>query len=278
MREIDGLSRAFVESHAAEAARVLEGLPPADSAHFIAALTQPLAAAALRHMSPAYCAKMFEQFEDRQARELLGVVGSQAAARILQQLPSERQGRLLALLPVATAVAIRILIGYPAGTCGASMNPWSLALTPDLQCAQALEAMRRSDGEIGDCVFITDDSRRLLGVVGLPALVRAEPDTPLSTVMTPPAQVLPALTAASAIASHQYWNECDVLPVVEGENRLVGALHRHAVSGRQADREPPLAGGVTGAYWQTVSALAQVVLGALPPVSPVAGSRRIDER
>jgi hypothetical protein len=41
---------------------------------------------------------------------------------------------------------------------------------------------------------------------------------------------------------------------------------------------PGLANGVTGTYWSTVSVLTQVVVGSLPPVSPVASTRRSDER
>jgi magnesium transporter len=278
MREVDGLSRVFVESHVAEAARVLEGLAPADTAQFIAALAPSLAASALRHMNPAYCAKLFEQFEDGPATELIRIIGSQAAARILEQLPGERHGQLLALLPVATAVAIRVLIGYPAGTCGASMSPWSLVLTPEMPVARALEEIRRFDGEIGDCVFVTDEPGRLLGIASLPALVRAEPDAELSAVMIAPEHALSALTNVSAVANHPGWNDFHVLPVVERENRLVGALYRHALDGRPAGREPDLAGGVAGAYWKTVSVLTQVVVGALPPVTPVARARRNDER
>lgn len=278
MREVNGLSRAFVESHVNDAARVLEGLAPADSALFVSALPPPLAASLLRHMNPAYCAKLFEQFEGGRATEMIRNIGSQAAARVLQQFSSERQEQLLASLPVAAAVAIRVLIGYPADTCGGCISSSSLILAPDMPVTQALEEIRRFDGEIGDCVFVADDSRRLLGVVELPALVRAAPNVAVSSVMTVPEHMLSALTSISAIANHPGWNDYHVLPVVEGESRLVGTLHRHALAGRSVEREPDLAGGVAATYWQTVSVLTQVVVGALPPVSPVARPRRPDER
>jgi magnesium transporter len=273
-----GLSRAFVGTHAAEAAQVLEGLAPGDTADFISALTPQLAASALRHMSPAYCARLFERLEDDRAAELLGIIGSQAAARILQQLPGERQGRLLDLLPVGAAVAIRVLIGYPSGSCGACMNSSPLAMPPSMPVVQALEQIRRHDGESGDCIFVTDETRRLIGVAGLPALVRADPNAALSAVMAAPAHMLSALTTTSAVANHPGWNDFHVLPVVERDHRLVGALHRNALDGRPAGREADLAGGVAGVYWRTVSVLTQVVVGALPPVGPVGRPRRIDER
>lgn len=282
MREVNGLSRAFVETHAEEAARVLEALPAADTAHFVAALSPQLAASVLRQMSPPYCAKLFALLGDEQATGLFRVVGPQVAAQILQQFSTERQARLLALLPVGAAVAIRLLIGYPVGTCGACMNPWPLALMPDTTAAEALEQIRRFEGEIGDCVFVTDDQHKLQGVAGLHALVRAEPETALAALMAAPMHKVSALATASAVAGQAGWDEYHVLPVVERENRLVGALHRHALVATLATKPsgpaPDLAGGVAGAYWQTVAGLAQIVVSTLPPVSPVERTGRDDER
>lgn len=281
MREVNGLSRAFAESHGAEAARVLEELPADDTAHFLAELTPQLAASLLRHMSPPYCARLFEALGDERAAGLYRVAGPQAAAQVLQQFSGERQAQLLALLPVSMAVAIRLLIGYPEGTCGACMNPWPLALMRDTTAADALKQVRAFDGEIGDCVFVTDEQRRLQGVTALDALVRAAPAAPLEALMVPPAHTVSALAMTAAIAGNPGWDFFHVLPVVERENRLVGALHRHAVAAGLATGSaaaPGVAEGVAGAYWQTISVLAQVVVGALPPVPPLESQRRKDER
>jgi len=282
MREVNGLSRAFVEAHAAEAARVLEALPAGDTANFVGALSPRLAASVLRHMSPPYCAKLFERLGDEQATGLFRIVGPQAAAQVLQQFPAARQAELLAQLPVGAAVAIRLLVGYPMGTCGSSMNPWPLALTRDTTAAAALDQIRRFDNEIGDCLFVTDDQRRLHGVAGLHALVRAEPETLLASLMVAPIHSISALATTFAVAGHAGWDEYHVLPVVERENRLVGALHRHALVATLASKPTgtalDLAGGAAGAYWQTVSILTQIVVNALPPVAPVEKAGREDER
>lgn len=282
MREVNGLSRAYVEAHALDAARVLEALPAADTAHYVGQLSPQLAASVLRHMSPPYCARLFELLGDERATGLFRAVGPQAAAQVLQHFPGERQAQLLALLPVSMAVAIRLVIGYPVGTCGSCMNPWPLALTRDTSVADALGQIRAFDGEIGDCVFITDDQRRLRGVAALDALVRAEPAALLEVLMVVPAHAVSALAMTSAVAGKPGWDQFHVLPVVERENRLVGALHRHALATETAVKPAGsvsgAAGSVAGAFWQTVSGLAQIVVGTLPPVSPVEPARRKDER
>lgn len=282
MPDVSGLSAAFVESHPADAARVLEGLPTADTAGFIAMVSPRLAAPILRHVGAPYCARVFEMLDDARVAALSHVMGPQAAARVLQQMSAARQLRVLAELPVATSITIRLLIGYPKGTCGALMDPWPLSLDADMLAAEALEQLRRFEGELGDCVFVTNGQRRLVGLMTLAELVRAAPRAPLSAFMRAPDCAVPALVSAALTEGHPAWDTFHVLPVVERENRLVGALHRHALAAEFAAApsaaEPALTGGLFGVYWQMLTALLVVVIGTLPPVVQVASERSKDGR
>lgn len=282
MPEVNGLSVAFVEAHPVEAARVLEGLSPADSADYLVAVAPRLAVPVLRHLRPAFCGKVFERLDDERVGRLLQTMGPQEVSQLLQRVPVERQTQLLTRLPVATAVAVRMLIGYPKGTCGAGMDPAPLVLSAESTVADALELARQFEGELGDCLFICDPQRRLLGVIGVAQLLRAVPRAVLASVMTTPEHTVSALASVGSTARHPGWERFHVLPVVERETRLVGAVHRRALmeqlSGVMAQADPPLTAGAAGAYWQTLSALTEGVVRALPPVSPVGKIRRNDER
>ncbi|HXV11411.1 MAG TPA: CBS domain-containing protein [Burkholderiales bacterium] len=281
MAEVNGLSVAFVEGHPAEAARVLEGLSVPDSAEFLAALAPRAAVPVLRHLRPALCTKLFEHFDDDQVGRFLKVMGAQEVAQLIQRVSAERQTRLVSRLPVGVAVAVRMLIGYPKGTCGAIMDPSPLVISPESTVAEGLEQVRQFEGEPGDCVFVCDSQRRLSGVVGLGQLVRAAPRSAVADVMWMPEHTVPALASVASIARHEGWESFRVLPVVERENRLVGAVHRQILrrqlAGGMAPADPPLATGAAGAYWQTLSALTEGVVRALPPVPPVGRMRRNDE-
>lgn len=282
MREVNGLSVAFVEGHPTEAARVLEGLSPADGAEFLAAVAPPLALPVLRHLGPAFCAKVFGRLDDDQVSRLLQPMGPQEVSRLLQHVPLERQTQLLMRLPVATAVAVRMLIGYPKGTCGASMDPSPLVLSLEATVAEALVQVRQFEGEPGDCVFVCESQRRLVGVLGVAELVRAAPRAAVASVMRAPEHTVYALASVGSTAGHPGWETFHVLPVVERENRFVGAMHRRVLmkqrSSVTANANPPLVDGAAGAYWETISALTAGVIRALPPVSPVGKARRNDER
>lgn len=280
MADVGGLSAAFAESHPAEAARVLEGLGAGDTAGFITALAPALAVPILREMAPPYCARVFERLEEAEIAVLAQMMGPQAAARALQQLSQVRQLQVLARLPVATSIGIRMLIGYPRGTCGACMDPWTLELDGDMRAEQALRQVHGFEGQLGDCLFITNGQRRLTGVLTLDALVRANPRAPLSTLMRPAHHTVSALASTAAMVGHAAWDDYRVLPVVERENRLVGALYRRALvaalNSPMAVQDAAMAGGLLGAYWQMLSALSGLVIGTLPAVTPVAKERSRD--
>lgn len=282
MPEVNGLSVSFVEGHPTEAARVLEGLAAADGAEFLAALAPKLAVAVLRHLRPAFCTKLFEHLDDEQIGRLLHLMGPQEVSQLLQHVSMSRQTQLITRLPVATAIAVRLLIGYPKGTCGAVMDPSPFMVSPEASAREALEQLRQFAGDPGDCIFVCDAQRRLLGVIEIAELVRASAADTMADVMSAPQHTVSALGSVSSTARHEGWERFHILPVVERENRLVGAAHRRIVlrhlSGGIESTEPPLASGAAGAYWQTLSLLAEGLVRALPPVAPIGKVRKNDER
>ncbi|MGN2391928.1 magnesium transporter MgtE N-terminal domain-containing protein [Pelomicrobium sp. G1] len=279
---MNGLTLTFVEGHPADAARVLEGLPAPESAAFVARLPARLGALLLRYMAPLYGGRLLALLDDKTAVALVERLSPHEAAGLLQQLSSERQARLLQALPVATAVALRLLIGYPRGTCGAAMDPWPPTASPGTLAEEALAQVRAFDGDPGDALLVVNGQRRLLGVVPLAVLVKATPRDTLMKLMRPPVHAVSALATLASVAQHSGWAEFHALPVVERDNRLVGRLHRSAVN---PARQPPLeaaeghlGAGLAAAYWQVLAALAQMVVGVLPAIQPIDGTRKSDER
>jgi magnesium transporter len=282
MPEIRGLSTAFVESHPDDAARVLEALAAEETAEFIAVLAPQRAAPVVRQLGPPYAARVLGLLDEALAADVIQLMGPQPAAQLVQHMSSDRQLKVLARLPVGTSIAVRLLVGYPRGTCGAYMDPWPLALSPDMTVGDAQEQIRKFDGELGDTLFVSNGQRRLCGVLTLGALLRAAPGEPLSNVMRPPVHTLSALASIPTASGHPGWEDSRVLPVVERENRFVGALYRRALSAAlaapSARSQPSAASGVVAAYWQTVSSLTEVAIGALPPVPPIAEERSKHDR
>jgi magnesium transporter len=285
-RESRGLSEAFAAAHPAEAAQVLESLPSAQTAALLAALPVKIAAGVVKRMAPPYSARCAEALDESTLMALAQVLGPQPTAALLSHLPPEQQALALERLPVAVAVAVRMLIGYPRDTAGSWMEPWPLALAPDTPAGEATEQLRRFEGAPHDVVFVVESEWRVAGVVTAVALLRAGPRQPLSHLMRQPAPSVSALTPVASLREHPGWHDLPVLAVVERQDRLVGALQREAWLAAMARSRPLAASPAAGetltalgsAYWQSVAALAQLAVSVLPSVTRIGGKEDKNER
>lgn len=276
MAEAQTLTLAFVSSHPTDAARVLEALPAADAAALFASLPARAVAPALTSMLSPAAARIVVALDDPEALGLLTAAGVQGAVGILRHVAEPRRTRLIEGLSTATALASRLLLGYPEDTVGAWADPETISLAPGATAAEALAKVRGETDLDGGEVYVLGEEQVLLGLVDLQVLLRVPETTSLSIVMRPPAGTLPAIMSLSGAAAQQGWKLASALPVVEGGKRLVGILHAEKLAQalnrnirRPEAGDETLAGLVARSYWDTVAGLLGVGLSALPPAKRV---------
>ena len=263
MRTDNRLTRAYIESYPADAARSLERLPPEVAAPLLGELDTALGAAMLRRMV------------------------SGAAAACLAHCPAARTAALLKALPVA--VAARILAAQPPGdmpwppqleglqarparhpedTVGHHMQGAGFVLPDDITVAEALRRARRRDVELDCETYVVDRSGALRGQVYAAALLRAAPAEPLRRLVRPAPTALPARTLLDAARTHPAWDTQRRLPVVDERGILLGAVPYKAVrdSAPVVRTEPPGAHAidtameVIGLYWTALAATTDALL------------------
>jgi magnesium transporter len=276
MAEADTLTLAFVSSHPGDAARVLERLPGSDAAALFLHLPARAAAPALAAMLPPAAARIVAALDDPPALGLLSAAGVQAAVAILRHVAEPRRSRLIDGLSTATAVASRLLLGYPEDAAGAWADPELIALAPETSAAEALARVRGDTDVEASEVYVVDEEQKLLGVVDLQALLRAPEATTLAALMHKPAGVLPAIMPLGAAAAQPGWQRSGTLPVAERGNRLIGVLRlatlakaRSRGTSRGSPATDTLAGLLARGYWDTVSGLVRAGLTAMPAAARV---------
>jgi magnesium transporter len=271
------LSLAFMRSHPAQAARVLEALPSVEAARLFERTPARLGAAVLAAMLPHNAARCIGELDDRRALELLSPMGTQPTVAVLRHLDEPRRRALVNGLPTAAALASTLLLGYAQDTLGAYADPDVVALPSDTRAGDALERLRASPSEHA-AAFVVDGERRLLGLVTLAALLRAPSAATLATLLQRPPAVLTAHAPLAGTPAHPGWEQASMLPVVEPGQRLIGALTRDALS-RALRRSAPvqiaqfedsLPTLFARAYWQALSGLVETGLALLPKVGEVA--------
>ena len=277
MAEPEALTLTYITAHPSEAARVLERMPGADAAALFATVPARAGAPVLTAMLPSAAARILLSLHDEPALALLTAAGVQAAVTVLRYIPEPRRSRLLEGLPTATAVASRVLLGYPDDSVGAWADPDIIMLVPETRVNDVLARVRGGDEKKVDQVYGVDNEQRLIGIVDLLELLRVPDSTTLASVLHKPLAMLNAMTPLTGAATQRGWQLSSVLPVVERDGRLIGVMHRatlaRAMARSRATTQPAndvtITGVLTRGYWDAASGLAEASLWLLPPAKPV---------
>ena len=280
MARIPALTRAFLEAYPADAARVLERVTPESCAALLNALPIKESIEVLKHMLPPHAARCLEHLKPQAAVGLIRALSPQTGAGLLRYLPETQRAALLGELPAAVASALQRLLRYPDDAVGAWTDVRVPALAADASAKEALDRVRRAQDDAVDLLYIVDSEQRLRGVVRLADAVRAAARTPLAEIMRAAAPAIAARAPMSAAGRYAGWSEFQSLPVVDFEDRFVGALHYGTlVRALVHHYSPPLANvvsdtmtSVAGAYWLGMSGLIRSAVAYVTGAAPRRGS------
>ena len=122
--------------------------------------------------------------------------------------------------------SINEILKYPEDSAGSIMNMEFLSLKKDMTVEDAFKRIRRVGGDMEtiNTLYVTDTTRRLLGVLSVRDLLLAESDDLIADIMDP--NVVSVTTTddkeevAQAMSKYDYLS----MPVVDRENRLVGIV------------------------------------------------------
>ncbi len=217
----------------------LENLHPATAAEFLSGLRPEEIAQGLQYASREQAAAVFQYLDIETQKELLEGLGRQQMARLLEEmspdnradlvkrLPAELVESVLPLVARAEREDIRRLATYEEGTAGAIMTTDYAALAEDITVGEAMERLRgvAPDKETVYYIYVINGERKLKGFLSLKALILARPATKkVADVME--TDVISVHTeddqeeVAKLIAKYDFI----AIPVVDGENRLVGIV------------------------------------------------------
>ena len=197
-----------------EQVKLLPQFPPEDSADILAEMDEAWAAELVTALPTGTAIRIIEEMEPDEAADLLGELEPDQATTFLDRLKD------------ADAEEIRPLLLHADDSAGGLMTPEFLALRRRTTAADALASVRswqpKSD-TLSD-LFVIDRDGRLCGVVSLRQLVIAEPSDLVSDLMDPePVWVAVGTdqeTAARLMARYSLL----VLPVVNGQHKLIGVI------------------------------------------------------
>ena len=212
---------------APDLAAVFEDLPAEKIPVLFRLCPKDLAADVFAELTPATQQQLIDGLTDTELKAVVDELFVDDATDLVEEMPANVVKRILAQADPATRRMINELLKYPEDSAGGVMTTELMALRPDMTVAQAMDTIRENgfDKETINNCYVTDSSRRLVGVVSLRALVLAKnTEEPIKDLMD--SNVVSVSTTTDQEDVSKLFEKYGFLaiPVVDAENRLVGIV------------------------------------------------------
>ena len=212
---------------APDLAAVFEDLPAEKLPVLFRLCPKDLAADVFAELTPAAQQQLIDGLTDTELKAVVDELFVDDATDLVEEMPANVVKRILAQAEPATRRMINELLKYPEDSAGGVMTTELMALRPDMTVAQAMDTIRENgfDKETINNCYVTDSSRRLVGVVSLRVLVLAKnTEEPIKDLMD--SNVVSVSTTTDQEDVSKLFEKYGFLaiPVVDAENRLVGIV------------------------------------------------------
>ncbi|HEX8754118.1 MAG TPA: CBS domain-containing protein [Solirubrobacterales bacterium] len=166
------------------------------------------------------------QRSDEDVAALVSRMAPDDAADLVAELREERQEAVLERLAPGQRRKVRALLGYDPAEAGGLMSTEFVSVYRQATVGEVLDRIRRSalaDEMLGS-VYVMDAKHRFLGVLALPALVRADPE---ADILSLDIQVVPHLVPEAdfeEVARLMADYNLTAAPVLDSSERMIGVV------------------------------------------------------
>ena len=170
--------------------------------------------------------KLVLALPEGERRMFVRLLAPDDAADMIQEAPADQRNYLMGLMDDMTREETSALLHYREDVAGGLMNPRYARLRPDETIEQAITYLRQQLHEVEQIyyAYVLDDQQKLLGVVSLKDLVRAEPGKTVADVMTTKIYKVTDETDQKQIAHLLITHGVRSIPVVDAEGRMKGIV------------------------------------------------------
>ena len=230
-----GLAAAYLARHPGDAARSLGRFTPRQAAALLESIAEDAAARVLSHVSNDDAARVLGELGDARLVRVLGAADFVTVAGWLAHLGDRERARVMGLLPAPFARDVEEALEFPPGTAGKLMDPRVVTFAEAGTAGEALERVRRLEGQSADELLVTDREGRLSGVVALRDLLVAAAGAPLGSIARRDRPTAHVMTSRDDVVELLRSRRLTSLPVLDVNGRVLGVLRHEELA--EAARE-----------------------------------------
>ncbi len=220
------LKNLLSEMNEADIAAVLKELPQEKLPLLYRILPKELAAEVFVNMDSDAQEFLIRAFSDNELREVLDELYVDDAVDIIEEMPATVVKRILMHTDPEVRKSINEILQYPEDSAGSIMTIEYVDLKKYMTVEDAFTRIRRTgvDKETIYICYVTDENRKLLGIVTVKDLLLSEKNAKIFEIMD--TNIISANTLEDKEIVAEKFRKYDLLalPVVDQENRLVGIV------------------------------------------------------
>ena len=190
-------------------------------------LPKEMAADTFVEMEPDAQQLLIQGFSDNELKAVLDEMYVDDAAALVDEMPANVVKRILKQADPEMRNTINQILRYPENSAGSIMTTEYVSLRPEMTVEEAILRIRRQgvDKETIYTCYVTARDRTLMGLVTVKDLLLAEDDeTPVSEMMLTNLISVTTQTDQEEVARMLSKYNFLALPVVDGEDRMVGIV------------------------------------------------------
>ena len=147
-------------------------------------------------------------------------------ADIIEEMPSNIARRILKVTKKENREMINKLLGFPKDSAGSIMTPECITLRETMTVDDALTKIRKQalDKETIYTCYVTDDNKKLLGIVSARDILVHSPEEKIGDFMQDNFIFASAITDKEEVANLLSKYNLLAVPIVDKENRILGIV------------------------------------------------------
>ncbi|OJU42527.1 MAG: magnesium transporter [Microbacterium sp. 69-10] len=222
--DLPGASAVLTPLAVPEVVELVDRLPIDDAAIVYRLLAKTRALEVFEALSPGTRGDLVQALRNVEITALFAEMDPDDRVWLLDELPASVAPQLLRGLTRQERDLTSGMLGYPQDSIGRRMSPEFVTTHPQLTVHETFARIRAAldSAETVYTVPVTD-ARRVVGVVSLRDLMSADEDAVIADVMSEP-HVAEVTEDAETAARRATDYSLLALPIVDGEQRLVGIL------------------------------------------------------